>query len=242
MQVFTIGRDNTCDIVVNDHQVSRHHCQIARLDSGEYRLVDLGSTNGTFLNGNRITGSTVLSPNDTVRIGSHTLPWKQYFSDNSSQQPEEIIAGVAQPPLSENTPQTPVPTVKLRENRSFWKVFLLNIVTLGIYGIFVYSHISKEINTIATPHDGRHTMHYCIVLFLLSWLTLGIFPLIWNHKLASRIAGELRRRGIVYSYGPGTFWGWGFFGALLLGIGPLIYLAKLLKAMNFLCHDYNING
>ena len=78
--------------------------------------------------------------------------------------------------------------------------------------------------------------------FVFSWLTLGIAELIWYHRISSRIGMELIRRRIPYSFGTGTFWGWGFFGALLLGIGPLVYIHKLMHAMNYLAADYNRVG
>ncbi len=79
MEVITIGRSSENNITVNDSQVSRHHCQIVQHDNGTYSLVDFGSTNGTYVNGQRISGQVALSPNDIVSIGSTTLPWQSYF-------------------------------------------------------------------------------------------------------------------------------------------------------------------
>ncbi len=133
------------------------------------------------------------------------------------------------------------PAKQLRTNRGLLEFLLLSFITLGIYGIVVMSRISREINLIAGRYDGRKTMHYCLVLFVFSWLTWGIVPLIWSHRLSDRIGTELARRGIPYSFGADSFWGWGFFGSLIL-IGPFIYQYKLLKAMNLLCADYNARG
>lgn len=133
------------------------------------------------------------------------------------------------------------PVIQLKTNRSLLKLILLSIITLGIYGIVVMSAVSTDINTIASKYDGKKTMHYCLVLFIFSWLTLGIVPLVWSHKLSARIGAELNRRGINYSFGAGTFWGWGFFGILIL-VGPFIYGHKLLKSMNLLAEDYNRKG
>ena len=103
------------------------------------------------------------------------------------------------------------------------------------------SNVSTDINTIASRYDGKKTMHYCLVLFIFSWLTLGIVPLVWSHKISDRIGAELTRRGIDYQFGAGTFWGWGILGSLIL-VGPFIYTHKLLTAMNLLSADYNVNG
>ncbi len=135
----------------------------------------------------------------------------------------------------------PAPVVKLNTNRSLLKFILLNIVTLGIYGIVILSGISTDINTIASRYDGKKTMHYCLIFFLLTGLTLGIAPLVWFHRLSARIGKELTRRGIAYSFGAGSFWGWNVLGAFIV-VGPFIYLYKLLQAMNLLCADYNAKG
>lgn len=129
----------------------------------------------------------------------------------------------------------------LKTNRSLLKYILLNIVTLGIYGIVVLSGISTDINTIASRFDGKKTMHYCLIFFLLTGLTLGIAPLVWFHRLSARIGNELTRRAIGYSFGAGSFWGWNLLGALII-VGPFVYIHKLLTAMNLLAADYNAKG
>lgn len=222
MKVITIGRSTENDVVINDPKVSRHHFQVIQHDDGRYTLSDFGSTNGTFVNGQKIGGEVYLYDNDIVRVGNTTVPWRMYF-----------------PPEQGSTPSS---KRFLDENRNFWVFWLLSIVTLGVYAIIVWTRMVNDVNTVATPYDKRHTMHYCLMIFLLSWTTLGIYPLIWNHNFADRISNELRRRGINYDFGVGTFWGWGFFGRLLLGIGPLIYMYKLIQSMNNLCHDYNMRG
>lgn len=162
------------------------------------------------------------------------------------------------------------PRYKIRTNRGLAKFFFLSLITLGIYGIVVLSKISHEINTIASNHDKRHTMHYCLIYFIFSWLTLGIVPLVWYSRISSRIGNELEYRKIHYHFGAGAFWGLCFFGFILpmvlgifvmfsdtyseemmwLGIAicalgiicPFIYIHKLMKSMNLLAKDYNING
>ena len=134
------------------------------------------------------------------------------------------------------------PVGQLKTNRGLLKFILLSCITFGIYGIVAMSGISTDINIIASRYDGRKTMHYCLLYFVVSIVTLGIGSLVWYNNISARIGDELRRRGIDYSFGAGTFWGWGFFGYLLLFIGPFIYHYKLFKAMNLLSRHYNING
>ena len=143
--------------------------------------------------------------------------------------------------VSQNTPNFSAPVGQLKTNRGLAKYILLGIITLGIYPIVVMSSISSDINIIAGRYDGKRTMHYCLLIFLVSWLTLGIGVLVWYHNLSSRIGNELRRRNISYQFGAGSYWGWSILG-LLIVVGPFIYIYKLLKAMNLLSSHYNVNG
>lgn len=65
-----IGRDITNDIVINDPEVSRKHARLT-VQSGGYLLEDLGSTNGTFIDGQRITGPHMMSPREVIMLGDN---------------------------------------------------------------------------------------------------------------------------------------------------------------------------
>jgi hypothetical protein len=66
--MMTLGRDVNNEITVNDPEVSRHHCRLTRGPNG-YTLEDLGSTNGTFVNGRRLTGAQPLNVGDLIGLG-----------------------------------------------------------------------------------------------------------------------------------------------------------------------------
>lgn len=63
-----IGRDLSNDIVVNDPEISRRHARLFQ-QGNSYVLEDLGSTNGSFVNGQRVMGQNVLRPGDSVAFG-----------------------------------------------------------------------------------------------------------------------------------------------------------------------------
>ncbi len=67
-EVTMIGRDVTNEVVVGDAEVSRQHARLTRTPGG-YVLEDLGSTNGTFVNGERLMAPRVLNPGDMVAFG-----------------------------------------------------------------------------------------------------------------------------------------------------------------------------
>lgn len=146
--------------------------------------------------------------------------------------------------VAQEATQSPVntaPVGQLKTNRGLLKLILLSLVTFGIYGIVAYSSISNDINVIASRYDGKKTMHYCLLIFIIAPITLGIGGIVWMHKISARIGNELSRRNIDYKFGAGSFWLWNTLGAFIL-VGPFVYIHKLFKAMNLLSADYNING
>jgi serine phosphatase RsbU (regulator of sigma subunit) len=72
LEPLTVGRDSARDIVLPDAQVSRLHLQVM-LVNGEVIVEDLGSSNGTFFEGRRLSGPAVLPPGSWVQVGSRVL-------------------------------------------------------------------------------------------------------------------------------------------------------------------------
>jgi len=67
-EVSMMGRDVTNEVVLGDAEVSRQHARITRTPAG-YVLEDLGSTNGTFVNGDRLAAPRVLNAGDLLGLG-----------------------------------------------------------------------------------------------------------------------------------------------------------------------------
>lgn len=71
----TLGRSRQCDVVLNDPNVSRQHAEI-RPRGGSWVLSDLGSTNGSCLNGRRIDSPEVLKRGDEIELGTSALTFE----------------------------------------------------------------------------------------------------------------------------------------------------------------------
>ena len=140
-------------------------------------------------------------------------------------------------PYSYDYEEKEIKPPKLKTDRSMWKLMILNILTLGIYGIVFFIPFSFDLDKIAPKRDRSKTMNY-LVAYILSIFTFSFVLLIWYYQITCRIEEALAQRNIDYEFSTGTFWGWYFLGSFIL-VGPFVYFHKLCKAMNLLCENYN---
>jgi hypothetical protein len=109
-----IGRDANNGVAINDAEVSRKHARLS-LHGSAYVIQDLGSTNGTFVNGQRITGSQVLNIGDTVSFGENIVVIYEAALDPnatviSSAQIPRAVAPVQRPAPAPSYITPPIPT------------------------------------------------------------------------------------------------------------------------------------
>lgn len=97
MRVITVGRDASNDRVIDDPYATRNHLQIIQHDDGHFSLADFGSTNGTYVNGQKINGEIPLNDMDIVRIGNTTIPWRMYFDEEATTQEKQQPMSHIQP-------------------------------------------------------------------------------------------------------------------------------------------------
>jgi hypothetical protein len=116
--------------------VSGHHLQIIQDDTGNFRLADFGSTNGTYVNGSKINREISLNPTDVVRIGNTTLPWESYF--------------IQTPPADVNNPVPPIPKPAEPEQSGSYGILilLLGIAALGVIAYIVINYFNTPIVSI----------------------------------------------------------------------------------------------
>jgi hypothetical protein len=107
-----IGRESTNDIVINDSEISRKHARIL-MKENDYILEDFGSTNGTFVAGQRLTGPYILRPGDLILFGENvTVSFEGVQFDAGA----TVVSAPSIATLSASTPPPPAPApVPVRE-------------------------------------------------------------------------------------------------------------------------------
>jgi len=111
---FVIGRERTADLVIDDEKASRQHCRLTRMANGDVELTDLGSTNGTRLDGTLVSGPTMLHGGEQIRIGRHTIAVSRTepgagagtVIDTSA---SVVLAAAAPAPVVTGMPAPPIP-------------------------------------------------------------------------------------------------------------------------------------
>jgi pSer/pThr/pTyr-binding forkhead associated (FHA) protein len=96
---YVVGRDDDCDIQLFDDLVSRRHA-LLRIEGGRITIEDLGSRNGTYLDGVRITTTRVMSAGQRVSMGGHTLVPKP----TTAIHPKTAAASANTPPVIPKDP------------------------------------------------------------------------------------------------------------------------------------------
>lgn len=97
-EVTILGREAINDLVVDDAEVSRRHTRILREAEGYY-VEDLGSTNGTFVNGQRVTSPLLLYHGDTIEMGKSSR--LVFLGANPSEDLTRPITAVNPPPAQQ---------------------------------------------------------------------------------------------------------------------------------------------
>jgi pilus assembly protein CpaF len=111
--VVTIGRVQGNHIVLPRGNVSKQHARLEHR-GGELRLTDLNSTNGTYINGRRITETALVVPGDKMYIGEFIIGFEEMAEAAEAQAPKQPAARpAASPPAQEAAPKLPLPRAKV---------------------------------------------------------------------------------------------------------------------------------
>jgi pSer/pThr/pTyr-binding forkhead associated (FHA) protein len=178
---ISIGRDVGNTLVVSDAEVSRRHARLTWQGAG-YFIEDVGSTNGTFVNGQRISAPHILKTGDLVSLSesiilafeatgdaSATMIASSRPADDVSPQtppaPRRATAPLQQPasPAPQPVPAAPVPPPPARKKPKIWLILLLLVLCVACACVALFAAVDY-LNLWCSPY--------------LSWLTNIIGPII----------------------------------------------------------------
>jgi len=141
MQQIKIGKASTNDIVIKDTSVSREHLEIFIDDDKNVFITDLGSTNGTYVNGIRIDKSVKLETFDILLVGNSLIEWPRFLivDDNL----DKIYETLNNPPPRVNNRLDLI--VKKNKLKPVYKFLLIFILILFVV-VLIMSFVDKNYN------------------------------------------------------------------------------------------------
>lgn len=157
---ISIGRDTSNKISINDAEVSRKHARLLKQGEG-YLLEDFGSTNGTFVNGQRLSGATMLKIGDLVALGETVALLYESDSDPdatmiSSKSKSAKAVKTAPPPTAPAPEPTPVysgqvpagpgptPVAPAKKSRKTLLIIIVVLLLLCICAIAVFLYFAPR--------------------------------------------------------------------------------------------------
>ena len=141
-QPAIIGREDTADITIGDPEMSRRHAKVV-FQAGKYVIEDLGSTNGTILNGTKVTDPRTLASGDTIKIGQTVLEYQEQMLPTPApvqQAPAPVAPSGAeippppQPaaPVAPTAPAAPEAPPKKKRGCWLWGCGCLALAVIGL--------------------------------------------------------------------------------------------------------------
>lgn len=115
------------------------------------------------------------------------------------------------------------------KKRKAGKYIFLNIITLGIYGLFFWTKWTNDLNKICDG-DDKESGHY-ILVFLLDIFSFGIYTLVWNYQMAERMFQKASDYNVSLKHG-GMF-------VMFWKIVPFVSSVYKIKYLNKLAAAYN---
>jgi hypothetical protein len=156
---LTIGRDTSNAIAINDAEVSRKHARLT-LRGTEYVIEDLGSTNGTFISGQRLSAPYTLRPGDLISLGENIVLIFEAVSDPNETMiasrkavraaaaavppPAPAPAAVPPPAYSGQVPATAAPAAPSKSSSKTILLIIGGVVLLCLCIFSIYLYFAPE--------------------------------------------------------------------------------------------------
>ena len=175
---ISFGTSSDNDVVIQGTGVSRRHCAILKYSDGSYAIEDY-STNGTFVNGRRISGSESLNVGDRVSLCSSDVSWWSYFNV-----PDPI--NVSEEEKGNGNNYIPEP----EKTTSSYSIiaFVLALASFLIILYIVIDFLTSGVSQFAKALGGTITMIKLFPIYLRGYFGIGGQ---WFAMIAALIAGGL---------------------------------------------------
>ena len=125
----------------------------------------------------------------------------------------------------------------IKENRSFIKLLLLSFITFGIYDIFYFHRLIKDVNRICEDDDRESPG--ILTYYVLSILTLGLYSIFYWYRVGDMLNRAAERRRVPADISGGFVAVCFVLAYFSLAIGSLVGIYKIISATNDLAEDYN---
>ena len=150
---ISIGREPSNMISINDAEVSRKHARLLWREEG-FLLEDFGSTNGSFVNGQRLSGSTMLRAGDLIALGENVVLLYEADDDpDATMLSAKAIKSESPPPAPAPIPvyagqvpagPEPVPAAPLKMSKKTILIIIAVAVFLCICGVSVFLYFAPR--------------------------------------------------------------------------------------------------
>lgn len=153
---FTIGRHSACDLTYTDSRLSREHLRIDR-EGDRFSVTDLGSSNGTALNGSKLHAPADLSSGDELDLGGGLQVTLEVETEESPIEDEPEMAAAPTPVVETTVPQAPAPSSGGIPASFFIIAPLLGlfVLAIGITAAVLLGGGGKQVA--ANPNDSGYT-------------------------------------------------------------------------------------
>ena len=125
----------------------------------------------------------------------------------------------------------------IKDNRSFFKFFILNTITFGIYQIFYFHSLIKDVNRICSDDDRESPGVFAFYFF--SILTFGLYAIFYWYRVADMLKRASDRKRVPTDISGGFVAVCFILNYFSFSIGSLVGIYKVISATNDLAEDYN---
>ncbi len=154
MKQIKIGKASTNDVVIKDNSVSREHLEVFIDSYNNVFVTDLDSTNGTFVNGNRIEKSVKLETLDVLKVGNSLVQWPRFLIEDDNL--NEVYETLTETPTKLNNKfDSNIILSKIKRTNKYFFIGIFIIIFLSVFAAFGNLKNNSKNRTILEVTDNE---------------------------------------------------------------------------------------